>query len=113
MYAYLEQVKSALGITGTELDNALNQYANECIEYMRDAGVASSVALGKRAIGTITRGISDLWNYGSGSTGLSPYFKERVIQLSYISGDDPETGGDHEPCVEPMTEQEIEILYKE
>lgn len=88
MYAHLEQVKNALGITGTELDNALNQYANECIEYMRDAGVASSVALSTRAIGTITRGISDLWNYGSGSTGLSPYFKERVIQLSYLEDEE-------------------------
>ncbi|MCI9366311.1 MAG: hypothetical protein HFJ54_07320, partial [Clostridia bacterium] len=32
--------------------------------------------------GIIARGVSDLWNYGSGGTSFSPYFMQRAIQLS-------------------------------
>lgn len=42
----------------------------------------------KKCVGVIARGVSDLWNYGNGSTGLSPYFKERVIQLSLEEEED-------------------------
>ena len=32
--------------------------------------------------GVFSRGVSDLWNYGSGGTSFSPYFMQRAIQLS-------------------------------
>lgn len=38
-----------------------------------------------KAVGILTRGVSDLWNYGAGNSTLSPYFKERTVQLVYKS----------------------------
>jgi hypothetical protein len=31
----------------------------------------------------VTRGVSDLWNYGGDQGILSPYFLERATQLAY------------------------------
>ena len=38
------------------------------------------------AVGVIVTGVNDLWNYSSGGTKLSPYFIQRVIQMSAGSG---------------------------
>lgn len=38
-----------------------------------------------KAVGILTRGVSDLWNYGAGNSTFSPYFKERAVQLVYKS----------------------------
>ena len=83
----LREVKTALGIggTGTYQDNTLKIYINETKEYLRDAGVSDSIIDSESAIGIITRGVSDLWNYGQGNAQLSQYFKERAIQLVYRS----------------------------
>lgn len=83
----LEQVKINLGITGEYQDALLQGYIDEVIEFMVDAGVSRGVAESERAFGVLTRGVADLWNYGSGGTKLSEYFKMRVIQLSYVKGD--------------------------
>ena len=48
---------------------------------MLEAGVSNATINNNSSVGVIIRGVSDLWDYGSGSTGLSPYFKERVLQL--------------------------------
>ena len=48
---------------------------------MLGAGVPEQIVNSKKAVGTIIRGVSDLWDYGSGKTSLSPYFYERVNQL--------------------------------
>lgn len=82
-YEHLETVKAMLGITGTYQDTTLLGYVNEVIDYIVSAGVSIDVAKSERTVGLITRGVSDLWNYGSGGTSLSPYFQQRVIQLSY------------------------------
>lgn len=79
----LQKVKSSLGITGNYQDNTLNEYINEVKEYLSDAGVSKEIIDSKSSIGVITRGVSDLWNYGSGNASLSPYFIQRTIQLSY------------------------------
>lgn len=79
----LEKVKTALGITGEYQNDALMLYIDEVKEYLADAGVSESVINSSSSIGVITRGVSDLWNYGSGNTELSPYFMQRAIQLSY------------------------------
>ena len=82
-YNYIEDIKVLLGITGTYHDAALKAYAAEAVEYMVDAGVDRSIAESRECVGTVARGVSDLWNLSSGGTQLSPYFRERVIQLAY------------------------------
>lgn len=77
----LDKCKKGLGITGTYQDDTLKIYIDEVKEYMLDAGVPEQIVNSKKAVGTIIRGVSDLWDYGSGKTSLSPYFYERVNQL--------------------------------
>lgn len=75
----LTGVKEALGITGTYQDNTLTQYITEVREFLVSAGVPA----GKITVGVVARGVSDLWNYGSGEGKLSEYFMQRATQLSY------------------------------
>lgn len=82
-YEYLEEVKNLLGITGNFQDKTIKQYIIEVIEEMKDSGVAQEIAVSKETVGVVARGVNDLWNLGNGGTTLSPYFKERVIKLSY------------------------------
>lgn len=79
----LEKVKSALGITGTYQDDTLLIYIEEVQAYMISAGVPSSVAESVSSAGVISRGVSDLWNYGASDGKLSEYFYQRVSQLVY------------------------------
>lgn len=75
----LEDVKSALGITGNYQDDTLQGYVDEVIDFIQDAGVSPS----NITTGVVARGVSDLWNYGAGEGKLSEYFIWRVTQLSY------------------------------
>lgn len=77
----LNDVKTSLGITGNYQDNTIQDYIDEVKAFMLDAGVDESVVNSIWAKGVITRGVADLWNYGSGGTNLSPYFIQRVAQL--------------------------------
>lgn len=81
MAAMLVDVKNALGITGDYLDSALQIWIDEVIAFLSSAGVDSS----NITSGLVSRGVADLWDYGSGSGKLSPYFRQRAIQLSYKS----------------------------
>lgn len=83
----LIKVKKGLGITGDYQDETIQIYIEEVKQYMLSAGVSQSVVDSSLSVGTIIRGVSDLWDYGSGSTGLSPYFKERCIQLREKEGE--------------------------
>ena len=74
----LDDVKNALGITGDYQNDALQIYFDEVIEYLIDAGVDEA----KITKGIVARGVSDLWNYGTGTGVLSEYFYQRAIQLS-------------------------------
>ena len=76
----LIKVKHGLGITGDFQDDTLLVYIDEVKSYMKSAGVPNDVIESNKVIGVITKGVNDLWDY-SNSTGLSPYFKERVNQL--------------------------------
>lgn len=78
----LEKVKTALGITGEYQDATLQIYLDEVLFFLRDAGVSDDVLESNAATGIIVRGVSDLWNYGSGGTQLSPYFMQRAVQLA-------------------------------
>ena len=77
----LIKVKNGLGITGDFQNNPLQIYIDEVKDFMHRAGVSDAIINSNSSVGVITRGVSDLWDYGSGSTSLSPYFKERVVQL--------------------------------
>lgn len=77
----LEKVKNSLGITGNYQDATLIEYITEVKQYMIDAGVPKDIAESEASAGVIARGVSDLWNYGTGK--LSEYFYQRVSQLAY------------------------------
>ncbi len=79
--ATLSEVKNALGITGDFQDDTLQVYFDEVIDFLVDAGVAESNITN----GLVARGVSDLWNYGSGAGRLSEYFLQRAAQLSLKS----------------------------
>lgn len=79
----LEKVKSNLGITGTYQDTTIQGYINEVKAFLIDGGVAEE----NITDGIVTRGVADLWNYGSGGTGFSPYFIQRATQLALKVGD--------------------------
>lgn len=90
----LEEVKKALNIEGSFQDNTIMLHMREVKEYLRDAGVSDRILDSERAVGILTRGVSDLWNYGSGDTSLSSYFKERAIQLALKSrAEEKKNGG--------------------
>ena len=75
----LEMVKNALGITGTYQDATLTVYLNEVMDFLTDSGVAEA----NITAGLVARGVSDLWDYGSGTGKLSTYFMQRAAQLAY------------------------------
>lgn len=77
----LPKVKVMLGITGTYQDELLKEYITEVAAFMTDAGVPENTQAS--VTGVIARGVSDLWNYGMGNASFSPYFMQRVAQLSY------------------------------
>lgn len=87
----LEKVKSNLGITGTFQDTTIQGYIDEVKQFLLDGGVDESIVNSEVSVGVISRGVADLWNYGSGGTSFSTYFIQRVTQLSYKSkGETPE-----------------------
>ena len=89
----LSKVKNALGITGTYQDETLNVYIDEVKAYMVSAGVPEGVVNSDVSAGVIARGVTDLWNYGSGAGKLSEYFYQRVSQLAYTTPTTGEVGG--------------------
>lgn len=76
--AMIDDVKNALGITGIYQDNTLNQYITEVKAFLVDAGVPENMITS----GIVSRGVSDLWNYGAGEGKLSDYFMKRASQLA-------------------------------
>lgn len=73
------KVKNALGITGDYLDNTIDEYIEEVVSFLKEAGVRES----NITAGIVSRGVSDLWNFGAGEGKLSSYFMQRATQLSY------------------------------
>ena len=85
--ARLAKVKTALGISGNYQDETLSVYIEEVIEELIDSGVSRTVAESDAAVGCITLGVNDLWNYSSGNVKHSDYFYKRMIQLSLKGSD--------------------------
>lgn len=75
----LTGVKKALGIEGTYQDDTIQEYIDEVVGYLTDAGVKPA----NISVGIVARGVSDLWNYGANEGKLSEYFMHRATQLSY------------------------------
>nr|DAT39394.1 MAG TPA: tail connector protein [Caudoviricetes sp.] len=86
----LEEVKRRLGITGEYQNDTVSGYIEDVKDYMVDAGISEDIMTTKKIVGAVTRGVSDLWNYGSGTGQFSPYFFQRVAQLCYKRGDNNE-----------------------
>lgn len=86
----LKKIKNVLGVTGDFNDEALEVLIMDVKYYLIDAGAHEIAVNSKAAVGAIARGVTDLWNLGSGTVNLSPYFKERAAQLalSYPNGAD-------------------------
>lgn len=78
----LDSVKSALGITGDYQDATLKVYMDEVKAYMISAGVNEALVNSDTSAGIISRGVTDLWSYGSGNGKLSEYFYQRVSQMA-------------------------------
>lgn len=79
----LADVKTSLGITGNYQDSVIQQYIDEVKQFLLDGGIAERFVNSESAKGIITRGVADLWNYGSGGTSFSPYFYQRATQLAF------------------------------
>ena len=84
----LEKIKSALMITSSAFDDVLKIHIENVKNYMINAGVKESVVNSNKSIGAIFRGVSDLWNNGSGKVDFSPYFRDQVVQLTFMDGDE-------------------------
>ena len=77
----LQGVKAATGITGEYQDDTIQEWIDEVVAFLKDAGVREA----NITDGIVARGVLDLWNYGSGEGKLSEYFLQRAAQLSYKS----------------------------
>lgn len=83
----LERVKVGLGNVPTELNDTIELYIDEVIEYLISGGVSVELLdvendfIHNKCVGCIIRGVSDLWNYGNSDTKLSEYFYQRADQL--------------------------------
>ena len=74
----LENVKTALGITGTYQDATIQIYIDEVMAFLVAAGIPEQ----NISVGIVVRGVADLWNYGGADGKLSPYFMQRASQLA-------------------------------
>lgn len=77
----IDDIKNALGITGDDQDSTLSLYIQAIKDYMVSAGVSYETVESDKAIGCIIAGVTDTWQYGGGEIKLSPFTKERIIQL--------------------------------
>lgn len=83
----LTAVKNSLNISGEQFDTTLQLFIDEVKEYLKSAGVSADVVGSTLAVGCISRGVADLWNYGNGDTTLSEYFYQRAEQLRHIKAE--------------------------
>ena len=60
----LDEVKTRLSITGSDLDGTIQGMIDDVISYCRSAGLKYTQLVSTRAVGLIARGVADLWNYG-------------------------------------------------
>lgn len=76
-------VKEGIGTGPNYPSGVIEHYIGEVKAYLAAAGVPETVMESDKVTGIIVRGVDDLWNHG----GLSEYFCQRVIQLSFPGGE--------------------------
>lgn len=86
----LTEVKTRLSITGIFHDSLLNGYIKDVKDYLNRAGVSSSTLSDDSCLGVVARGVSDLWNFGSGEGKFSSLFYDMATQLALYGGDSNE-----------------------
>ena len=74
----IEDIKTALGITGEYFDELLSIYMDTAKAYLRNAGVSDE----NMNVGVVARGVADLWNYGAGQGTWSQIFIDMASQLA-------------------------------
>ena len=74
----VEDIKTALGITGEYFDELLSIYMDTAKAYLRNAGVSDE----NMNVGVVARGVADLWNYGAGKGEWSQVFIDMASQLA-------------------------------
>lgn len=79
----LQEIKNRLSITDDFHNDLLMSFATDTKEYLRSAGVKDSVIESEKSIGVISRGVADLWNFGSGEGKFSEMFYQRAVQLTF------------------------------
>lgn len=77
----IDNIKNALGITGDYQDDTIQEWIDEVVGFLKDAGVSEKNITN----GIVARGVSDLWHYGEGDGKLSTYFIMRASQLAIRS----------------------------
>lgn len=102
----VEKIKIRLGITGDYHDALLGELANDVKDFILDAGGDPE---SEQAVGLIARGVTDLWNFGSGDGTYSQVFFQRLLQMS-LPGDSSITGG---VKIDPIDPPEIDDVFDE
>ena len=82
----LERIKKGMGIATNYQNETIQIYIDDVKAFMLSAGVPAATVSDSAAVGCIMRGVVDLWNYGSGNTSFSEYFRMRVTQLAMSGG---------------------------
>ncbi|MGN0695036.1 MAG: hypothetical protein ACI4LK_09050 [Lentihominibacter sp.] len=93
----LKSVKKIIGASGTYADPALSLLIEDVKYDLIEKGVHEVAVNSRAAIGIIARGVDDMWQLGGGTVNLSPFYKERAIQLAL-----------HYPKSDPLTHAESE-----
>lgn len=81
------RVIQILGLTEYH-EKIIDGFVSDGIDYLKSAGVPDSVIFSKRSVGVLVQYVNDVWNLTQGQSKLSPFFKERVIQLSMTGDED-------------------------
>ena len=82
----LAHVKLCLGITDDYHDEILKAYIQDVQMFLQDAGIPEAITQQAQSGGVVARGVADLWNYGTGTAALSPFFHSRATQLALKYG---------------------------
>ena len=72
----LNDVKKGLGIQGDYQDDTLKVYISTVCDFLLKAGVPQN----KITAGIVSRGVSDIWSYGSGDGKFSSAFMMLATQ---------------------------------
>lgn len=81
------RVIQILGLTEYHAD-IIGGFVADGIDYLKSAGVQDSVIFSNKSVGVLVQYVTDVWNLTQGQSKLSPFFKERVVQLALCGGDE-------------------------